>query len=190
MQEVIAFPKDLRASHGFDNQANQLTLSPLLLDAFLRLSVSITESPDFNEQTVGIWEDFFAEPDGPASLEDEVQQRLRPFLRIACRGAVEDGTLVRYRDYAVANIRSGLSFTSSMKKPLVTSDLIERLNLLFCAVMQLYRQSMNRGRKQPQMPFKRRNWENSGMMAAGSMSQKLIVIRLARERPSPVLRSS
>ena len=116
MQEVIAFPKDLRASHGFDNQANQLTLSPLLLDAFLRLSVSITESPDFNEQTVGIWEDFFAEPDGPASLEDEVQQRLRPFLRIAFRGAVEDGTLVRYRDYAVANIRSGLSFTSSMKK--------------------------------------------------------------------------
>ena len=32
LREVKAFPKDLRASHGFDNQANQLTLSPLLLD--------------------------------------------------------------------------------------------------------------------------------------------------------------
>jgi len=41
MMAVNSFPKDLRASHGFDNQANQLTLSPLLLDAFLRLSVSI-----------------------------------------------------------------------------------------------------------------------------------------------------
>ncbi|MEC9092314.1 MAG: DUF1587 domain-containing protein, partial [Planctomycetota bacterium] len=51
MRDVMAFPKDLRAAHGFDNQANQLTLSPLLLDAFLRLSVSIVESPDFNEQT-------------------------------------------------------------------------------------------------------------------------------------------
>ncbi len=48
LREVKAFPKDLRAEHGFDNQANQLTLSPLLLDAFLRLSVSIVESPDFN----------------------------------------------------------------------------------------------------------------------------------------------
>ncbi len=45
LRDVNAFPKDLRASHGFDNQANQLTLSPLLLDAFLRLSVSIVNSP-------------------------------------------------------------------------------------------------------------------------------------------------
>ena len=35
LQDVKSFPKDLRAEHGFDNQANQLTLSPLLLDAFL-----------------------------------------------------------------------------------------------------------------------------------------------------------
>ena len=62
LRDVKAFPKDLRAEHGFDNQANQLTLSPLLLDAFLRLSVSIVESPDFNEQTVGIWNDFFRQP--------------------------------------------------------------------------------------------------------------------------------
>ena len=51
-------PQDLRASHGFDNQANQLTLSPLLFDAFLRLSVSVVK-PDFNENTVGIWNTFF-----------------------------------------------------------------------------------------------------------------------------------
>ena len=56
------FPQDLRASHGFDNQANQLTLSPLLLDAFFRLSVSIIDSPDFNENTVGIWNTFFKLP--------------------------------------------------------------------------------------------------------------------------------
>ena len=116
MASVNAFPKDLRASHGFDNQANQLTLSPLLLDAFLRLSVSITDSPDFNETTVGIWSDFFAEPEDGKSLKPEIQKRLKSFLRIAFRGPVEDATLVRYRDYAVANIESGLPFTQSMKK--------------------------------------------------------------------------
>ena len=35
MKNVDPFPQDLRAEHGFDNQANQLTLSPLLLDSFL-----------------------------------------------------------------------------------------------------------------------------------------------------------
>jgi hypothetical protein len=116
MASVDSFPKDLRASHGFDNQANQLTLSPLLLDAFLRLSVSITESPDFNETTVGIWNGFFAEPEDGKSLKPEIQKRLKSFLRIAFRGPVEDATLARYGDYAIANIESGLPFTQSMKK--------------------------------------------------------------------------
>ena len=111
-----AFPKDLRASHGFDNQANQLTLSPLLLDAFLRLSVSITESPDFNENTVGIWDDFFAQPVDAENLSTEIQKRLQSFLRIAFRGPVEKETLTRYRNYAIASIEAGLPFTQSMKK--------------------------------------------------------------------------
>ena len=68
MKGVKSFPKDLRASHGFDNQANQLTLSPLLLDSFLRLAVSILESPDFNERSVGIWNDFFREPPAGTDL--------------------------------------------------------------------------------------------------------------------------
>ncbi|MAI73625.1 MAG: hypothetical protein CMM01_22370 [Rhodopirellula sp.] len=116
MTSVNSFPKDLRASHGFDNQANQLTLSPLLLDAFLRLSVSITDSPDFNEKTVGVWNEFFAEPAEGGDLKSEIQKRLKTFLRIAFRGPVEIGTLTRYRNYAFANIESGLSFTQSMKK--------------------------------------------------------------------------
>ena len=35
LREVKPFPKDLRAAHGFDNQANQLTLSPLLFSSLL-----------------------------------------------------------------------------------------------------------------------------------------------------------
>lgn len=116
LRDVKAFPKDLRAEHGFDNQANQLTLSPLLLDAFLRLSVSIVESPDFNEQTVGIWNDFFRQPADGTDPPAEVKRRLKPFLTIAFRGRVEPETLDRYAAYATAKMKQGLSFTDSMKK--------------------------------------------------------------------------
>ncbi len=116
LRDVKAFPKDLRAEHGFDNQANQLTLSPLLLDAFLRLSVSIVESPDFNEQTVGIWNDFFRQPADGTDSQAEVKRRLEPFLSIAFRGRVEAETLDRYAAYATAKIKQGLSFTDAMKK--------------------------------------------------------------------------
>ena len=116
LRGVQPFPKDLRAQHGFDNQANQLTLSPLLLESFLKLSVSIVESPDFNEKTVGIWERFFKAPAADADLEQEVRRRLRPFLERAFRGPVEDAALERYVNYTLAKLEAGLPFESAMKK--------------------------------------------------------------------------
>ena len=116
LRDVKAFPKDLRAGHGFDNQANQLTLSPLLLDAFLRLSVSIVESPDFNEQTVGIWNEFFRQPAEGTDSQAEIKRRLEPFMKMAFRGRVDAETLDRYTAYATSKMKQGLSFTDSMKK--------------------------------------------------------------------------
>ena len=46
-------------------------MSPLLLDAFLKLSLSIVESPDFDKRFVGIWDDFFAAPAEGADLRVE-----------------------------------------------------------------------------------------------------------------------
>ena len=116
LSEVKAFPQDLRASHGFDNQANQLTLSPLLFDAFLRLSVSIMESPDFNEKTVGIWNDFFRAPAEDADVKTETRLRIAKFLKHAFRGPVEAVTIDRYNAYASKKLKQGLSYPESMKK--------------------------------------------------------------------------
>ena len=116
LSKVRPFPKDLRAAHGFDNQANQLSLSPLLLDAFLRLSVSIVESPDFTEQNVGAWNRFFKEPAAGADVTEVIRNRLQPFLKQAFRGPVDSETLDRYTAYAVAKNQQGLSFTDCMKK--------------------------------------------------------------------------
>ncbi|MEI6536499.1 MAG: DUF1588 domain-containing protein, partial [Verrucomicrobiaceae bacterium] len=101
---------------GFDNQANQLSLSPLLLDSFLNLSVSIIESPDFNKDTVGIWSTFFAAPGNDTDTRAEITRRLQPFLNKAFRSPVDSATLDRYVSYAVARINRGLSFTDAMKK--------------------------------------------------------------------------
>jgi len=132
LREVSAFPKDLRANHGFDNQADQLTLSPLLLDAFLRLSVSIVESPDFNQQNVGIWNDYFKAPPEGTELPAEVRKRLARFLRMAFRGPVDKETLERYVQYAAGTMKQGVSFTESMKK--VTSAVLSSPHFLYRSV--------------------------------------------------------
>ena len=49
---VGPFPQDLRAENGFDNRGDHLSLSPLLMETFLKLSCGIVESPTFNPNTV------------------------------------------------------------------------------------------------------------------------------------------
>jgi hypothetical protein len=113
---VTPFPQDLRAEHGFDNRADHLSLSPLLLESFLQLSRSIVESHDFNETNCGIWNDFFVEPIEVESDDYGIKERLRPFLTRAFRQPVTDPLLERYADYALAQMASGTSFTDSMKE--------------------------------------------------------------------------
>ncbi len=62
---VSAFPQDKRAEHGFDNRADHLTLSPLLMESFLRLSQTIVESPDLNPRECRSWNRLFAPPGKP-----------------------------------------------------------------------------------------------------------------------------
>lgn len=116
MNGVYAYPKDLRAAHGFDNQANQLTLSPLLLDAFLRLSASIVDSPDFHEKTVGVWGELFAAPAAGTDLPAELRRRLQPFLTRAFRRPVDEEVLERYTAFGLAQLEQGAPFADAIKR--------------------------------------------------------------------------
>ena len=42
---VTPYPQDLRAEHGFDNQADQLSMSPLLLEQFMTCLLYTSPSP-------------------------------------------------------------------------------------------------------------------------------------------------
>lgn len=112
---VAAFPQDLRAEHGYDTQGDHLSLSPLLMEAFLQLGASITQSPDFTARNVGIWKNFFAPPNESVDLNQEVQHRLQLFLTRAFRRPVDDETVSRYAAYVNRKIETGSGFTEAMK---------------------------------------------------------------------------
>jgi len=112
---VAAFPQDLRAEHGYDNRGDHLSLSPLLMETFLKLSQSITQSPDFGPKYVGIWSEFFAEPEAGIDRRGEVERRLRPFLLRAFRRPVEPAVLDRYVGYVAHQLDGGAEFTEAMR---------------------------------------------------------------------------
>ncbi len=113
---VAAFPQDLRAEHGFDNQADHLSMSPLLMESFLKLGQSIVGSPDFNPKRVGIWKEFFVlNPREERKVEDVVRERLGTFLRKAFRGRVGAGVLDRYSKFVNSRMEAGVSYTEAMK---------------------------------------------------------------------------
>ena len=59
---VGPFPQDLRAEHGYDNRADHLSLSPILMEAFFKLSRTIVKSSTFSPKTVGICKGFIQAP--------------------------------------------------------------------------------------------------------------------------------
>ena len=94
---VTPYPQDLRAEHGFDNQADQLSVSPLLLEQFMELSRSIVNAPNFNNKTVGVWNEVFAVPDTNVSEWDgRIANRLQMVLTLAFREEVSETTVKRF----------------------------------------------------------------------------------------------
>ena len=112
---VAAFPQDLRAEHGFDNQADHLSLSPLLMESFLKLGQSIVNSKDFGPNNVGVWKSFFVPDHKAVDQKALVRDRLTPFLTKAFRRPVEKDVLDRYTRYVIQQLENGGDFTKAMK---------------------------------------------------------------------------
>ena len=113
---VAPFPQDLRAEHGFDTQADHLSLSPLLMESFLSLGQSIVQSRDFTEKNVGVWSEFFEAPKKDSGSQSNViETRLTKFLTLAFRRPVEEETLRRYVSFVTAKRADGVTFEDAMK---------------------------------------------------------------------------
>lgn len=112
---VAPFPQDLRAEHGFDNRGDHLSLSPLLMESFLKLSRSIVGSRDFGPKSCGIWNSLFAKPDDDSDVHQVVRERLRTFLTRAFRRPIHEKDLGSYVRAVLLQIDSGKSFADGMK---------------------------------------------------------------------------
>lgn len=117
---VGPFPQDLRAEHGYDNRADHLTLSPLLMESFLRLSHAIVESRDLKPEECRSWDSFFMPPArenafGVDAQVEVIRVRLARFLRRAFRRPVDQETLDRFVTFAEKNLKAGASFPETMK---------------------------------------------------------------------------
>lgn len=119
---VAAFPQDKRAEHGFDNRADHLTLSPLLMESFLGLSQTIVESPDLNPKECRSWDQLFAPPGKPAEASSTTAAdvaaariRLEQLLRRAFRRPVDPAALDRFTNFAERQLGSGASFEDTMR---------------------------------------------------------------------------
>lgn len=115
---VTPFPQDLRAEHGFDNRRDQLSLSPLLLESFLRLARSIVNSREFNARNITVWPQLLAAPetDAEVPLRQILEIRLQPFLRQAFRRPVDAETLNRYVSWTERQLAEGRSFPAAIKE--------------------------------------------------------------------------
>ncbi|MCH2181077.1 MAG: DUF1592 domain-containing protein [Mariniblastus sp.] len=126
---VAAFPQDLRAEHGFDNRGDHLSMSPLLMESFLNLGQSITQSPDFVKKNVGCWSSFFEPPTDDQDAKQEARRRLAPFLERAFRRPVESDLLDRYSQFVGQQLDAGVGFTEAMKT--VAAATISSPNFLY-----------------------------------------------------------
>ncbi len=108
LKGVDPFAIDLQAEHGFNNQGEQLSIPPILLESLLKLGRSIVRAPEFDDYT-GLHDTFFKDDSQP------VVKRLWPFLERAFRAPVDEGTLKRYAAFHAVELERTGSYTAAMK---------------------------------------------------------------------------
>jgi hypothetical protein len=116
---VAAFPQDKRAEHGFDNRADHLTMSPLLMESFLQLSQSLADSSDLNARECRSWKWLFERPADdamtPATLKTTLKTRLEKLLRRAMRHPSDEKALERFVTFAERQLAEGMSWEECMR---------------------------------------------------------------------------
>ena len=105
---VDPFAIDLQAEHGFNNQGEQLSIPPILLESLLKLGRSIVNAKEFDDYTA-LRDTIFKDNGKP------VAKRLRPFLERAFRSPVDEATLARYTAFHTSEQKRTGSYTTAMK---------------------------------------------------------------------------
>ncbi|MEM9943171.1 MAG: DUF1592 domain-containing protein [Planctomycetota bacterium] len=113
---VSTLPVDPPVEHGFSNDQDALSLSPLQMENFIEIGSSLVNSPEF-PQLCGIWESMFAAKPGDALADAEARGReqIKIFLPRAFRAPIESSVLAKYQQLFENELRLTKDYTKSMK---------------------------------------------------------------------------
>ena len=116
LKGVDPFAIDLQAEHGFNNQGDQLSVSPILLESFLKLGRSIVNAREFDGYSA-ITDTFYRTPgEKDRKLWPLItEQRVRPFLERAFRSSISDELLARYVKFVMHEVERHGSYPQAMK---------------------------------------------------------------------------
>lgn len=113
---VSTLPVDPPVEHGFANDQEALSLSPLLMENYLEISEALLNSSEFPE-ICGIWESMFVA--GESASEEEMirqaKEQISAFLPRAFRRNVSADELERYQKLFNEELKQTKSYTESMK---------------------------------------------------------------------------
>ena len=113
---VSSLPVDPRVEHGFANDQDSLSLSPLQLQNYFELATSVLNNREF-AQISGLWESMFAADDSLSKSEQVLRahRQIRVFLPRAFRQDLSEEDLKVYFDLFDSEFQSAGSYTSAMK---------------------------------------------------------------------------
>ena len=113
---VSNLPVDPPVEHGFANDQEALSLSPLLMENYLEIATSMLDNTEF-AQISDLWDPMFKAPDS-ATQEQKIQQgheQIELFLPRAFRRPVNADEVVRYQQLFDVELAESDSYTEAMK---------------------------------------------------------------------------
>ncbi len=114
LTRVVPYSVDLQAEHGFNNYGDELSLSPILMEAFLKLSHSVLNAPEFADYSKS-YDSLFAPPSGDSSDPTAIgRERIHEFLYRAFRSDPGESA-ERFSRFFEAQLAAGTDFTTAMR---------------------------------------------------------------------------
>ena len=113
---VSPFAIDLQAEGGFNNVGSELSVSPILVESFLKLGNAVLHSPEFDTYS-RVTKEIFAEQTGASqqAMRELGRKRIARLLERAFRSRVDEATVERYHQMFCDRLRDTGSFGHSMK---------------------------------------------------------------------------
>lgn len=116
LPDVSNLPVDPPVEHGFANDQEALSLSPLLLESYFDLATSVVTNREF-AQISGLWDSMFASDDSLSKSEQALRahRQIRVFLPRAFRRDLAEDELKVYTDLFDKEFESEGSYTPAMQ---------------------------------------------------------------------------